>query len=69
MITLKEFWATGISIPLLLIFAVLGGVVLIVTALYKKDRVKTGLRLRSFGFYLEASGNNRKGEKNQTLKG
>jgi len=44
-------------------------VAVLVIALCTKDYVNTGLRSRSFSFFLEAGGNNRKGDKNRTLKG
>jgi hypothetical protein len=49
-----------------LAFAVLfatTGVMLV--ALFRKDRVKTGVQMRSFGFFLEASGSAAKKAKNR----
>ena len=40
------------------IFVALGIISVILLALCRKDHVRTGVRLRSFGFFLEARGNN-----------
>ncbi len=58
----------SLSFPILIIAALLAVVVAI--ALCSKDHVKTGLRLPSFGFFLEANNDNtKKAEKGRTLKG